>query len=147
MSRREEELEKALLRVSEEIRKVKDFISRNEFYHRRHLRQEVCFPIEVKVLDPQGKTLDEGGALVLNLSPEGFFVTELRLAKQVLPLTAFEVAFLCQADPLRGLAGRFVPVYFSFQQGEVGIGARFTFLGENERTLLAQYLSPEGGKG
>ena len=81
-------------------------------YFRRWVRNEVDLPAKVEVLNPAGKKVNSGTAVIRDVSLRGALLTRIRLKKAVLPASAFQVRVTFSSDKYRGIGALCRPIRF-----------------------------------
>ena len=91
---------------------------------RKFERQEVDYPVSVKLIGLGGDLFDAGDATIRDMTPEGAFIGNLRLSGGVVPIDPFQLHFRVESGDLKGIEGSCRPVRIT--SGTTGgFGVRF----------------------
>ncbi|HZE97243.1 MAG TPA: hypothetical protein VE981_09460 [Planctomycetota bacterium] len=81
-------------------------------YFRRWVRNEVHLPAKVEILTLVGKKVNDGSAVVRDVSLRGALLTRIKLKKKVLPASAFRVRVTFTSDKYKGIGALCRPIRF-----------------------------------
>jgi len=81
-------------------------------YFRRWVRNEVDLPAKVEILTAAGKKVNEGSAVIRDVSLRGALLTRIKLKKSVLPAQAFRVRLTFNSAKYRGIGALCRPIRF-----------------------------------
>lgn len=87
-------------------------------YFRRWVRNEVDLPAKVEILTGAGKKVNDGSAVIRDVSLRGALLTRIKLKKPVLPAASFQVRLTFSSDKYKGIGALCRPIRF-------GRGAEF----------------------
>jgi hypothetical protein len=81
-------------------------------YFRRWVRNEVDLPAKVEILTAAGKKVNDGSAVIRDVSLRGALLTCIKLKKAVLPAAAFQVKLTFSSDKYKGIGALCRPIRF-----------------------------------
>jgi hypothetical protein len=81
-------------------------------YFRRWVRNEVDLPAKVEILTLAGKKVNDGSAVIRDVSLRGALLTRIKLKKAVLPAATFQVRLTFSADKYKGIGALCRPIRF-----------------------------------
>ncbi len=127
-----------------------DFTTIRRPFKREYGRSEINSPCEVTLTLEDGTVFDTGHAVMKNLSVGGALVSNIRTARQVLPLQNFTMLLKFQdesdeapsLEPLQGLVGEceLVRLAGSSEDGEPELGVRFINATHRDRRRIQEFV-------
>ncbi len=120
-----------------------DFDTIRRPFKREFGRARIETPVKVTVTLEDGTIFQEGVAVVRDLSAGGALLADVRLGRQVLPLTNFTILVRFKDVPeLAGLVGEceMVRMAGSSETGEPEIGVRFINATHRDRRLIQEFV-------
>ncbi len=120
-----------------------DFDTIRRPFKREFGRASIETPVKVTVTLEDGTIFQEGVAVVRDLSAGGALLADVRLGRQVLPLTNFTILVRFKDVPeLAGLVGEceMVRMAGSSETGEPEIGVRFINATHRDRRLIQEFV-------
>jgi len=81
-------------------------------YFRRWVRNEVDLPAKVEILTLAGKKVNDGSAIIRDVSLRGALLTRIKLKKSVLPASSFQVKVTFSSDKYKGIGALCRPIRF-----------------------------------
>jgi hypothetical protein len=81
-------------------------------YFRRWVRNEVRLPAKVEILTLDGKKVNDGSAVIQDVSLRGALLTQIKLKKKVLPASSFRVRLSFGSDKYKGIGALCRPIRF-----------------------------------
>ena len=100
-----------------------EFFDHLRVHYRETRRTDVDIDAAIKVILKDGAVWDAGTAKVINISPSGALLAELRTAKKTYPVTPFKLELVLKGGDYDGIGIEARPVRFEFERG--GLGVKF----------------------
>ena len=116
-------IEKKNKEVFQAAERAAEFYDHLKGHYRQTKRAPVAIPADIKLLTGDGKVFDAGTAMVMNVSPSGALLGDIKLPKNCYPAEPFTMEVVMKGGDYDGIGIEALPVRFEHEYR--GIGVKF----------------------
>jgi hypothetical protein len=114
---------KPIEKKNRQAERAAEFYDHLKGHYRQSNRAPVAIPADIKLLTSDGKVFDAGTATVMNVSPSGALLGDIKLPKNCYPAEPFTLEVVMKGGDYEGIGIEALPVRFEHEFR--GIGVKF----------------------